>query len=178
MIRRKHKLEMPELNTTSTADISFMLLIFFLVVSSMDIDKGLTRQLPPMEKEHVVEETFVNKEHLLPLEITENDQLLIDGQAAQMKQLRSRASEFILKVGESHLISIDAHPSSTYDTYFHVQNELIRAYKDVRNTMAMRRFGKSFDLLTNQQKVDIRERIPQHIAEKYHTMDEKGGRDD
>ncbi|MBQ5511420.1 MAG: biopolymer transporter ExbD [Prevotella sp.] len=85
MIRRKHKLEMPELNTTSTADISFMLLIFFLVVSSMDIDKGLTRQLPPMEKEHVVEETFVNKEHLLALEITENDQLLIDGQAAQMK---------------------------------------------------------------------------------------------
>ncbi|MBQ5509779.1 MAG: biopolymer transporter ExbD, partial [Prevotella sp.] len=71
-----------------------------------------------------------------------------------------------------------AHPSSTYDTYFHVQNELIRAYKDVRNTMAIRRFGKSFDLLTNQQKVDIRERIPQHIAEKYHTMDEKGGRDD
>ena len=44
--------------------------------------------------------------------------------------------------------------------------------------MAFQRFGKSFDQLTNPQKVDIRERIPQHIAEKYHTMDEKGGRDD
>ena len=178
MIRRKMKLEMPELNTTSTADISFMLLIFFLVVSSMDIDKGLTRQLPPLEKEHVVEETLINKEHLLRIEITEDNQLLIDGQSTPLSQLRNRSSSFILKVGKSHLISIDAHPSSSYDTYFQVQNELVSAYKDVRSVISKKRFGMAFAQLSNQQKITIRELIPQHIAETYHSSNTKGGNDD
>lgn len=178
MIRRKTKLEMPGLNTTSTADISFMLLIFFLVVSSMDIDKGLTRQLPPMEKENVIEETLINKDHLLRLEISENNQLIVDGKEMAIQQLRSYASTFIIKVGNSHLISLDVHPSSSYDTYFQVQNELIGAYKMVRNHLSKKQFGETFELLSPKQKMVIREQIPQHIAEVYHKTKEKGGERD
>ena len=76
MIRRKHKLEMPELNTTSTADISFMLLIFFLVTTSMDQDKGLSRQLPPLEDEQQVEVMDVDKRNLLALKVTDHNELL------------------------------------------------------------------------------------------------------
>ncbi len=177
MIRRKNKLEMPELNTTSTADISFMLLIFFLVVSSMDIDKGLTRQLPPMEKEHVMEETLISKDKLLRLEITENNLLLVDGQEMSVRQLRNHASRFIMKVGNEHLISIDAHPSSSYDTYFQVQNELVKAYKEARNAIANKHYGSSFESLTTQQKIMIRDMIPQHIAETYHSTNTKGGKE-
>ena len=53
MFRRRYREQIPELNTSSTADISFMLLIFFLVTSSMDTDKGLLRQLPPLQEEEV-----------------------------------------------------------------------------------------------------------------------------
>lgn len=177
MIRRKNKLEMPELNTTSTADISFMLLIFFLVVSSMDIDKGLTRQLPPMEKEHVMEETLISKDKLLRLKITENNLLLVDGQEMSVRQLRNHASRFIMKVGNEHLISIDAHPSSSYDTYFQVQNELVKAYKEARNAIANKHYGSSFESLTTQQKIMIRDMIPQHIAETYYSTNTKGGKE-
>jgi biopolymer transport protein ExbD len=178
MIRRKNKLEIPGLNTTSTADISFMLLIFFLVVSSMDIDQGLTRQLPPMEKERMMEETLVNKDRLLRLEITEDNVLKADGESISINQLRHQVSTFVLKVGKSHLISIDAHPSSSYDTYFQVQNELVNAYKDVREKLSMRQYGKSFELLTKEQKTVVRNLIPQHIAETYHSADLKGGEND
>lgn len=178
MLKRKKKLEIPGLNTTSTADISFMLLIFFLVVSSMDIDQGLTRQLPPMEKNHIMEETLVNKDRLLRLEITEDNILKVDGEPISINQLRQQVSTFVLKVGKSHLISIDAHPSSSYDTYFQVQNELVSAYKDVREKLSKRQYGKSFELLTKEQKILVRDLIPQHIAETYHSSDMKGGRND
>ncbi|WP_273178330.1 ExbD/TolR family protein, partial [Hoylesella pleuritidis] len=65
----------PRLNTTSTADISFMLLIFFLVTTSMDVDKGLSRQLPPPDLHPQTEETNVEKHNLMTLEITADNRL-------------------------------------------------------------------------------------------------------
>lgn len=76
----------PELNTTSTADISFMLLIFFLVTSSMDVDKGLTRQLPPFTKQEQ-QESVVSKKNLMKITITADNRTLID--ESRLKQPRS-----------------------------------------------------------------------------------------
>ena len=74
--RQKHRV--PALNTTSTADISFMLLIFFLVASSMDVEKGLTRQLPPADNQQKQEESAVNKNRLMTIKISAQNELLID----------------------------------------------------------------------------------------------------
>ena len=68
----------PQLNTTSTADISFMLLIFFLVTTNMDVDKGITRQLPPQGQQQS-EQSFVEKSTVLDLQITGGNRLLVDG---------------------------------------------------------------------------------------------------
>ena len=69
MMFRRHRHSVPLLNTTSTADISFMLLIFFLVTTSMDVDKGLRHQLPPAERQRQEESTAVNKADMLALTI-------------------------------------------------------------------------------------------------------------
>ena len=74
----------PGLNTTSTADISFMLLIFFLVTTSMDVDKGLSRQLPPPELKKESEQTNVSKSNLMTLQITSDNRLLVDDQPADI----------------------------------------------------------------------------------------------
>ena len=76
--RRKHSV--PSLNTTSTADISFMLLTFFLVTSSMDVDKGLVRQLPPLDKEEQTDEAKdVSKENTLAFSITAQNEVMLNG---------------------------------------------------------------------------------------------------
>ena len=79
MFIRKRKHQIPGLNTTSTADISFMLLIFFLVTTSMDVDKGLRRQLPPAHPKTTQQESIVEKDKLLELSITADNVVMQNG---------------------------------------------------------------------------------------------------
>lgn len=165
--RRKHIV--PALNTTSTADISFMLLIFFLVASSMDVDKGLLRQLPPADTKEEPLEVDVSKERLMELKITGGNQLMLDGQPVEVSGLRNRVAEFVSRVGSKHLISIDADPNSSYETYFKMQNEIVVAYAMVRNELAKRKFGQPLSRLTNEKRDEVKALLPQRIAEIYHS---------
>ena len=169
---RKHGV--PVLNTTSTADISFMLLIFFLVASSMDIDKGLSRQLPPVERRPQQEETEINRQKLLEIKITDRNLLLVDGKPMPLNRLSGHVTRFIMARGKDHLISIDASPESSYDVYFHVQNALVAAYREWRDRTARQKFGRVYNLLTPQQREELRILCPQRVAETYN-MAEKGG---
>ena len=87
--RRKHSV--PSLNTTSTADISFMLLTFFLVTSSMDVDKGLVRQLPPLDKEEQTDEAKdVSKENTLSFSITAQNEVMLNDKPVAVEDIRRR----------------------------------------------------------------------------------------
>lgn len=162
--RRRH--DVPGLNTTSTADISFMLLIFFLVTTNMDVDKGLTRQLPPPEKQEQ-QESLVQKGTLLTLTITRDNALLIDGQRQPVDKVCTLAEDFVRRVGRKHLIKIEASPEADYDTYFHLQNQLVKAYAHLRDETARRTFGKPYDRLSEAQRDRVKEAVPQRIAEDY-----------
>ena len=116
MIRIKRHRRVPRLNTTSTADISFMLLIFFLVTTSMDIDKGLLRQLPPMTQQENTEPMEVQKDKLLEIIISDNDSATINGRQLVMASLRKNIRNFVCHAGKNHLITINASPLSSYDT--------------------------------------------------------------
>ena len=161
--RQKHRV--PALNTTSTADISFMLLIFFLVASSMDVDKGLSRQLPPADNQQKQEESAVNKNRLMTIE------LLIDDKPMPIDKLHEKVESFILRLGKSHMISLDADPKSDYNTYFNVQNELVRAYKAWRDATARKVYHRPFGKLTNDEKEKIKDMCPQRIAETYNLQE-------
>lgn len=163
--RRKHIV--PSLNTTSTADISFMLLIFFLVASSMDIDKGLLRQLPPPDTQEEPLEVDVDKKRLMQLEITSDNRLLLDGQETAVGELRGRVATFVARVGKGHLISIDADPAASYETYFSIQSEIVKAYAAVRNNVAKMKFGQPIARLTSAQRDEVNVLVPQRIAEIY-----------
>lgn len=131
MIRRR-KRTIPELDMTSTADISFMLLIFFLVASSMDLDKGITRLMPPSDEKKV--EMQVERDKLIALTITEENTLTLNDEAVAMAEIRPKIASMMTKIGPEHLIAIQTAPTADYNTYFELQNEIAAAYREVRKT--------------------------------------------
>ena len=167
LIRRKqHKT--PGLNTTSTADISFMLLIFFLVTTSMDVDKGLLRQLPspePQKKEQ--QQSVVDKANLMELRLTAGDTLLVNGKPMQVSLLKEETIRFVHRLGKKHLISIESDRDADYNLYFQMQNQLMEAYSQLRNETAQKKYHRDYALLNNDQKEQVRNICPQRITESY-----------
>ena len=160
--RKRH--HVPGLNTTSTADISFMLLIFFLVTTNMDVDKGLTRQLPPPDKQEQ-QASQVMRGTLMQVVITRDNELLVDGKPTPVKNICGLAEDFVHRVGKKHLIKIEASPEADYDTYFQLQNQLVMAYGRLRNEVALKLYGKAYAKLNNTQREHVKELCPQRIAE-------------
>ena len=167
LIRRKQH-EPPGLNTTSTADISFMLLIFFLVTTSMDVDKGLLRQLPspePQKKEQ--QQSVVDKANLMALRLTAGDTLLVNGKPMQVSQLKEETIRFVHRLGKKHLISIESDRDADYNLYFQMQNQLMEAYSQLRNETAQKKYHRDYALLNKDQKEQVRNICPQRITESY-----------
>lgn len=184
----KKKKKMPGLNTSSTADISFMLLIFFLVTTSMDTDSGLARRLPqPPDKEQEDAQIDVKERNVLNVRINARGQLMCNADLIDVSQLRDRAKEFIANpndlsslpekhakdidllgqcyVTDKHVISVQTDRGTPYAAYFQVQNELVGAYNELRDELSKSKFGRPYEALTDEQKVAIRAYYPQKISE-------------
>ena len=178
----------PELNTTSTADISFMLLIFFLVTSSMDTDKGLTRQLPSPEDTTEEQELVVKRRNVMQLRLDANDRLTCDDDTVTAEELTRRVEEFVAnanddptkperserevhllglcRVSDRHVIFIKADEATTYDAYFQMQNAIVAGYGHLRNELARKHFGRSYTECTQEQRDAIAMVYPQRISER------------
>ena len=163
--RRRHRV--PGLNTSSTADISFMLLIFFLVTTSMDVDKGLKRQLPPEDKQKQQVTTNVEKSNLMTLRLDAANQLLVNDKPTDIRSLRRQVVDFVRQRGRQHLISLESDRDASYDVYFHIQNELVAAYTQLRNDKAREMYHRNFNQLSSDQKKKLNDLCPQRIAESY-----------
>ncbi len=184
----KTKKKVPGLNSSSTADISFILLIFFLVTTSMDTDKGLARRLPqPPDKEQEDTQIDVKERNVLNVRINALGQLMCNHDQIDVKELRARAKEFIKNennapnlpekhvkvidllgncfITDKHVISVQTDRGTPYEAYFQVQNELVAAYNELRNELSKEKFGRLYDNLKDEEKVAIREYYPQKISE-------------
>ena len=164
MFRRRRFEQIPELNTSSTADISFMLLIFFLVTSSMDTDKGLLRQLPPLPQEQTPP-TDVRKDHVMQVTLDARDQLAIDGTLLTPRQLKEQIMTFVAADRTEHVISIRTDRATTYEAYFRMQNAIVAAYVHLRDRYARERYGKGYGELVEEQRDEVNQYYPQRISE-------------
>ena len=181
----------PEINASSQADIAFTVLIFFLVVSTMDIDTGLVRVLPPMADPKVKQEDIKVKErNLLLVFVAGSGNIMAGGKAISLDALKEKAKEFILNplddkdlpekkptdiempdgskwtypVSEG-VISLQNTRDTSYQRYIQVQNELTRAFNEVRDEVAMAKFGKKFADLDEAERKVITKAIPMKISE-------------
>ena len=165
--RKNKDRDVPELNTTSTADISFMLLIFFLVTTSMDSEKGLGRQLPPYVKEKQEAAQDVNKDLVMTVEIATDGKVKVNGTPRRLDEtLRKEVRHFIIEKGRYHIIELQFDRDTKYDDYFHVQNLLARAYREVRDAASRKKYGKTFVECTPEERAVISAVYPQRIQEQ------------
>ena len=177
----------PGLNTQSTADIAFLLLCYFLMVSTMDQQSGLQRLLPPMPTEkQKTEDTKVNKRNIIIVRINSSDRLFAGDQLLDVSQLKDKIKEFITnpnddpnlperekKVIEGFgeypvskgIISLQNDRGTSYKAYIAVQNELVKAVNEVRNDFCRQHFGKVFNACNETQQKIAKDAIPQNISE-------------
>ena len=174
MLFKRKKQEVPELNTVSTADISFMLLIFFLVTTSMNLDKGLKGRIPPKDKKEKQEQTEVNKNSFMSIELLPNNQITLEGKPIVVDSISSVASRFILKHTKKHVIYIQSHPESNYNSYFKLQNALALAYQKARNELCLKRYNCEYELADAGEREAIAHDLPQRIVENSYENN-KGG---
>ena len=160
MFERRKKQSVPSLNTTSTADISFMLLIFFLMTSSMDTDKGLPRQLPPPEESEVEQEMMVKERRVA--EFVAND---ADDPSMPEKSEREVHLLGLTRVSDRHIITIQADRQTSYDAYFQMQNAIVAGYNQLRNRLARQRFGHDYRQCSQQERDAIALVYPQRVSE-------------
>lgn len=163
MSRRKGA---PEVNAGSMADIAFLLLIFFLVTTTIETDAGLDRMLPPIEPPDT--DVVIKQKNIFVVNINKNGQLLVEEQLMDIRDLRAAAIAFLDNGGsptgtpdycnyckgkrdekssdspQKAIISLKNDRETTYSTYITVQNELVAAYNDLRNREARRLYGRDF----------------------------------
>ena len=126
---RKRNREVPELNTTSTADISFMLLVFFLVTSSMDTDKGLERRLSPVDEQQQ-EQRDIQRSNVLQIRLDDSDALFCDDQPVTLGQLQQQVESFLAsRMSKQYVIAVETSRKTSYNAYFEMQNVIVAAHK-------------------------------------------------
>ncbi|MEZ4909166.1 MAG: biopolymer transporter ExbD [Saprospiraceae bacterium] len=163
-----------EINAGSMADIAFLLLIFFLVTTTMDQDKGLLVKLPPYVENTEQIDVKINKRNLFTVLVNANDQLLVRGEVTDVNALRDKAKEFILNPNNAEdmaispskaIISLKNDRGTHYDKYIAVYNELKSAYTELRDETAMRKFNKHMDDLPSAKQDTIKNMIPMILSE-------------
>ncbi len=164
MFRKRYRQQIPELNTTSTADISFMLLIFFLVTSSMDTEKGLLRQMAPPPLEHETPKD-INRNNVMQVKLDAQNHLSCDGKSVTLEQLTAEVRTLAAVNRTGHVVQIEADAQSTYEAYFRMQDAIVGAYQNLRQTYALKHYGKNYEQCTAEQRTLMNEYYPQRISE-------------
>ena len=174
--------ETPEINAGSMADIAFLLLIFFLVTTTMDVDSGISKKLsekPP--KDYVP--PVIKERNIFEVNINRNNEMLVEGETMQLVDLKDAALKYIDNGGgkgktvdgvegkdcdyckgdknpassdhpNKAIISVQSDRGTEYGMYIKVQNELLRAYTELRNRLALDTYNTSFDELEKAYKKD------------------------
>ncbi|MBO4613516.1 MAG: biopolymer transporter ExbD [Bacteroidales bacterium] len=178
----------PEINASSMADIAFLLLIFFLVTTTMDVDTGIQRQLPPIPEKDQKTDVEVNKRNTYLVLVNSRGNISVNQKWMDLDKLREDAKKFIncdraddptlpemeeitvegikgtVKTSKG-IISLQNDRGTTYGRYIEVQNELVAAYNEIRNEAARKYFNKPYDELNDEQQEAIRKIYPQRISE-------------
>lgn len=177
-----------QINASSMADISFLLLIFFLVTTSMNVSTGLTRRLPqPLPPDMEPQDVDIKGRNLFVVKINSSNQLLVQNEELDIRDLKEKAKEFIkneandpslpelytvdfellgtMSYTKEHVISVGNDVDTQYQAYIDVQNELVAAYNELKNELSQDKFGKLFEELDEAQQKEVQTVYTQKISE-------------
>lgn len=175
----------PEVNSGSMADISFLLLTFFLLTSSINTDQGISRKLPPPpDKDAPIPP--VKERNVLQVLVNMSDQLMVNGEPGDISSLKDDAVKFLTNPSDDPnmseqkeeeigslgivrrskgIISLQNDRGTSYGMYIKVQNELTKAVNEIRDKMSNAKFSKNYEDLDEESKKDIQKAVPIAISE-------------
>ncbi|MBO6168599.1 MAG: biopolymer transporter ExbD [Bacteroidales bacterium] len=181
------KKKVPAMNTSSTADIAFLLLCYFLMTTTMGSQTGLSRRLPPMpDKDQKVEDQKVNRRNIIQVKINSADRILAGSEPIDVSQLKDKIKEFLTNPANDPnlpekevqniegfgdypvskgIISLQNDRGTSYQAYIAVQNELVKAVNELRDDFSRRNYNKVFSQLTEDEQGIVKKAIPQFISE-------------
>ena len=182
------KREISEINAGSMADIAFLLLIFFLVTTTMDTDSGIQRILPAIPDEETLDtKVEIHERNILLVFVNMNDRLMVEGDRIDISELRDRAKEFYLNTANrddlpekkpveaeyfgtymttpNAVISLKNDRGTSYEMYIAVQNELAAAVHELQDELSRRHFGIKYDDLDESRKKAVKLIHPMAISE-------------
>ena len=177
----------PAINSSSTADIAFLLLCYFLMTTTMGSQTGLSRRLPPMpDKDQKVEDQKVNRRNIIVVKINAADRILAGNEPIDISQLKDKVKEFLSNptnnpnLPEKEMTEIDGYGEypvskgvislqndrgTSYQAYIAVQNELVKAVNELRDEFSSKAYGKKFAALDEDQQSIAKKAVPQNISE-------------
>jgi biopolymer transport protein ExbD len=177
----------PEINAGSMADIAFLLLIFFLVTTTMDVDTGITRRLPP-PVEDPDQDIDVKERNVMKVLVNSRDRLMVDGKGADISMLKDIAKDFMAihpdnpdypEVQSKYIeelnreimtskgiISLKNDRGTSYQMYIAVQNELAAAFNEMKDELSSELFGVKFTQLVDENRIKgINNAVPVRVSE-------------
>ena len=182
------KFKTTEINAGSLADIAFLLLIFFLITTTISSETGILTKLPPMENS--TSGIKAMQRNLLEVRANKNNQLLVNNQLVSIDELKAITIDFLRNenhditlpefkqiafkgLGEvpvsKQVISVQNDRETDYNTYISIRNELLSAYHQVRNEIAIKHYNQTFDELIQDNNTvavnNIKKILPQRISE-------------
>ena len=175
----------PEINSSSTADIAFLLLCYFLMTTTMGDQSGLQRRLPPIPDSKQAQDQKVNRRNIVIVRINSADKLFAGTEAMDIAFLKDKMKEFLANPkndpnlpekeekefdGKKYMvskgvISLQNDRGTSYQAYIAVQNELVKAVNELRDELSKAKFGRPFIALTEDQQDAIKKAVPQNISE-------------
>jgi biopolymer transport protein ExbD len=182
MARKKRTF--PEVPSASLADIAFLLIIFFIVSTTMDVDSGIYRLLPQWVEN--VEAPKINKRNTFVVLINKNNDLAINGEFAQISEIKDKLKEFILNpqnnpnlsekkeeeieglgliMRSQGIVSLQNDRGTDYGAYIEVQNELVKGFNELRDEFSFNRYGRKFNKLTEEEQELVKKAVPTAISE-------------
>lgn len=175
----------PEINATSTADIAFLLLVFFLATTTMNVDSGMFRRLPPYQPDNT-EAPKIAQRNTLQILVNKDNMLQVGGEPLDVNRLKEKALEFILNpMNDPNLpetspkeieglgnvdvskgvISLQSDKGTSYEMYIAVQDQLAAAFSEARDRKAKAKWGKKYNDLNSDQQEAIKKWVPMSISE-------------
>lgn len=177
----------PAINSSSTADIAFLLLCYFLMTTTMGSQTGLSRRLPPMpDANQKVEDQKVNRRNIIVVKINSADRIMAGNDPIDVSQLKDKIKEFLSNPADNPnlpekvmtdiegygqhpvsqgVISLQNDRGTSYQAYIAVQNELVKAVNELRDDFSFRAYGRKYSALTEDQQEIVRKAVPQSISE-------------
>ena len=166
MAKSKTRRESPGVNAGSMADIAFLLLIFFLVTTTIEDDKGVLVRLPEYLEDQ--EEVIMNDDNVLTVLVNAEDDVMVEDDRARVEDIPERLRDHVLspvRKPSQAIVSLTHDRGTSYERYLQVYDALKAGYARMWDDRARRDYGKAYAMLTEADQKLIRTAIPLIISE-------------